>query len=168
MQDKQQQAAINPVCGTRGICKMALVPLPVINIHMIRHMRATICIGSSLECIIYYKLWFFYYATGVSAGVSWLFLTRFWTSFISELVWLEEQHAERAHTANTGGGFIGIFMISITTSTEQIQEPTVIPSLLLLIGSPDVDMRAPNIFTIAQQKLFRRLSYSLVRKPVFP
>jgi len=70
--------------------------------------------------------------------------------------------------ANTGGGFIGIFMISITTRMEQMQEPTVIPSLSLLIGSPEVLSSDPNIFTIAQQKLLWILSYSLVINPDFP
>ena len=33
-------------------------------------------------------------------------MTRFCTSFTSELVWLEEQHAERAQAANIGGDLI--------------------------------------------------------------
>jgi hypothetical protein len=88
-----------------------------------------------------------------------------------EDVWLEEQHAETAHAAKIGGDLTGIFIMPIRPMMEQSRIATLKPSWVLPIGSPEVLNRFPIIFTIRQQKLFRKLvtmSYSLVRNPVFP
>ena len=69
-----------------------------------------------------------------------------------------------------GGDLTGILIIPMTPMIEQSKQAIVKPNWVLPMGSPEVLKRSPNIFTIAQQKLFRKLeiiSYSLVRNPLF-